>query len=498
MSKLSKDDIDEFLGNDSFYSDQDKQRFFNKLHRQQRKKSWMPKVATAVMACVILFVGFQFSKEYLGFYFGADQAEHKWETAELLNDVESYYIEKTPGLARAEELGLVMEVNFTSYLDNGVKLHIDKIWYNSKDVYLFYYISMDDLGVLMEGADRGPRITRMSVSQDDEGKYPYQNLPLYTMNMAMNDGIIYKDRFYHRISFSPIHGEDNEALTELNDILDVDITADLFGEEVTANQVAIPVEYDKNKEYVYTSPINQKVEKEGIELVFYTIDIGVTENQLFGRVIIANGDRLRSIDATITTDRGESHRIRGYVTDWDQPEQFSFEIPPFNYEPENVTITVNSVEMISDESFDFSIDISDYEEKMKQFNNSYEVSPHEPIGEIMDTKIYLDRLLYDERGINFDILYEPEVPNQTKKLLEDTPATTEEPIIADQPLLMSAYNEQGKSASYGQRGSGPGHRFGIFLEKEFVEISNSVDITINNLLYQVKMDASVTSSVSEE
>ncbi len=51
------------------------------------------------------------------------------------------------------------------------------------------------------------------------------------------------------------------------------------------------------------------------------------------------------------------------------------------------------------------------------------------------------------------------------------------------PNLVTAYNEKGEPAKYGQRGGGPGDSMGMFLDREFTEQSETIYVQVENLAY---------------
>lgn len=498
MSKLSKEDFDAFLGKESFYSEQDKDRFFNKLNTTpKRKRNWFPQLVSAIAIFGVFYAGFQVIQEGFPFTSSSDQIKEtqEYKTVDSKEEVDTYYENMTPGLERAEELGLVTEVDKTDPITEKSSLHIEKIWYNSDEIFVFYSISLPNLDRISE-EQAAPQITSFYLQPDNADRFPGQLLDLYTKNMGPREGIIYNNRFYHRATSIQIENKANEPLNQFDGLVTANITVNQFGEKVKVPDVEIPIHYNKKQEPTFSSSINQTIKSQNVTFTFDRIDIGVTKNYLYGKVDGPND--LHQIKGTITTQSGKSQTILGSNPSDDKPNSFVFRIPAFNSIPKKINIDIDSVSFVGDDSFEFSLDVSDYEEKLLISSNEYEENAHKKITEIKNTAIYLNKLFYDERGIDFSIMYEPENPNQAVQLMETIPSTGEFQAKRDLPVLVSAENEKGKPAEFGERGSGPGQQFDLFLAKSFVESSEKVDITIENLLYNVKIEDSISFSISKE
>jgi hypothetical protein len=111
---------------------------------------------------------------------------------------------------------------------------------------------------------------------------------------------------------------------------------------------------------------------------------------------------------------------------------------------------------------------------------------------IRNSKVYLEKLIYDERGLAFQLKYE-----ETKKdkpyerlVVHNPPSFRRETLdsndqLAILPNLVEVRNEKGEEADYGQRGSGPEERISLFLGKEFSERSETIMVNVNNLTYEL-------------
>ena len=61
------------------------------------------------------------------------------------NAIRQYYYDSIPGLIRAEQLDMVKPIHKTFNIpDTHYRLKIDRIWYNSRDAFIFYHVENID------------------------------------------------------------------------------------------------------------------------------------------------------------------------------------------------------------------------------------------------------------------------------------------------------------------------------------------------------------------
>jgi len=506
MSKLSKHDFDEYLGKDSFYSEKDKNRFYKQLRKRNGKKNWFAPLATVMVAISMLFIGItSFKYDYSFFNFNAQQnifgpsLNNSIQEVQTKQAVDSYYYEKTPGLKRAEKLGLVTEVNKRVEITEDASIEIDKIWYNSDDIFIFYNTSLPKETKMTERY-MPPRLANLRVKPEISEKFSSQYLTLYTKNIGSREGIVYNNRFYHRIVAEPIKTQNDEEIKQIDEKVSVDISMKINENRSTVSNVEIPLQYNKESQSVYTTSINQTIENPLVDIQFNRIEIGINKNYLYGEIDSVNNHKIHEIKGKVTTDTGEDFRIFGSNRNDNKPNSFIFETQAFNSEPEEIDIEIQQVSLVGEKSFEFSLDVSDYEQKISNGSGKYEKQLHKKIDEIKQTNIFLERLYYDDRGISFGILYEPIDTNQKVHLLESTPRTPREGSRGSKlelPTEVSAVNSEGIKGEYGQRGVGGSH-FSVFLTNDFVKSSQEVNVTVKNLLYKVAVNDSISFPVSFE
>ncbi|WP_164670484.1 DUF4179 domain-containing protein [Virgibacillus doumboii] len=497
MSKLSRKDFDDYIGKDSFYSEQDKERFFKRLRQSERKKkNWFPQLMTAAIALLILFAGMQFIQNGLPFQSAGDKDYGAWKVADSKEEVTAYFKSRTPGLELAEEKGLVSEINKSIPLEGKSDLKIEKIWYNSEEIFVFYSIGIPNPEI-MKNQETAPHITQFYVQSDENGQYPNQNLSVYAKQTGPQDGIIYNDRFYHRATMMPIRDQSHNVISQIDDIITAIITVNLFNESQDTQEVKLPINFDQSEETVASSSIDKTIHAGNASLTIDRIEMRVSQTVLYGSIDTPNGNALQRINGSvITKDAKGNEDPTSFSMPASSPTSFKLEFRPMNSMPENITVKIDSVVLSSDDSFNFSLDASDYNGDL---SSSGSKNAHRQVGEIKNTKIYLEELVYNDRGLNVNILYEPEEPDQTIQLASAIPK--QHGLNDDLPLLVSAVNEDGEVGELLQSGSGPGkldEGYGFTLNKSFIQSSEQIDITIENLPYKILINDSIEAPISVE
>src|SRR5690606_599466 len=523
MSKLSKQDFDDFLGKDPYYSEEDKKLFFDKMQNKKPKRQYVvQKVLSVAVLFIMILGGIQVWNGNLPFFISSD--EYKYSNtqgrviAKSLVDVDLYYYTKTPGLKRAEGLGLVTQVNKTIPITEDANLHIEKIWYNAENTLVFYYIEMPDLKKKLSNPndphDLSTFIQYITIHEDENGEFKEEPKvvatgggPYLKSIHPSYDGVIYENRLYQRAVIENIRSNsdswegDVEYVQNLNTKLTSDITVNLLGEVIIINDVELPVHFDFTSDSIIIKTINETNESQYARLTFEKLEIRPEKNLLYGKYELPEGQQFSEINANLVLNGRVIDTIVGYEDVEGDPDSFIFQIPAFNELPDEVTFEIDNVHLFGKDSFEFTMDVSDYEQRLANAE-SYEKKANEKITEIKDTRVYLERLYYDDRGINFDILYKAKKRKQPLRLIPDVPLNPSFGYddYSHLRIFVTAENESGEPGEpedYGQIGSGPGEKYSMFLDRKFIEKSKEVTVTIERLLYSAQIDQSFTVPIKE-
>ncbi|MFC4558403.1 hypothetical protein ACFO3D_09280 [Virgibacillus kekensis] len=493
MSKLSKEDFDDYLGKESFYSERDKERFLKKYKDpEKRRKNWFPQLASMVVILGGFFAGLQFID--MGPPSTSNMPDHQrthefGKKVDSMEDVEDFYNRITPGLEKAEDLGLVTDVDKTIKMENGSTLHIDRIWYNSDEILIFYSI-----GIAEYDGRIPPRISGLVINDDKKGRFSGQSLS--RGGFGRYEGVIYNNRYYHQVAMHPIMGHSNKPLSEFDGVVSAFIGVEKQHNNTETVEVKLPLRYDKDKEPEVTLLVNKSIKNHDITVTLDHMNIKLTGTHVSGTVDIPSEDYINRIDGKLVATFKDGKELP--IT-FSQPmrteNDFSIELRAFHAVPEKVTFTIYSLNFISDESVKFSMDVSDYEEKLSASSGSYTKPINKKVGESKNTEILLESKQYTNEGVRFNIVYKPEKPGQDVQLVADH-LTIGDTTVANLPNVINATNEEGNPPSF-NRSSIQDMQFSLELKRDFIKTSEQIDITLENLLYRVKFNEPISMPIPE-
>lgn len=408
--------------------------------------------------------------------------------ADRWEQVKAYQYEKTPGLERAEKLGLTRGFDKEIPVpDSSDSVMIHEVWANRANIFFFYSVSLKSLPADGEA----PVVSfRVKNGQADPSEHS-----LFTLNWSPNEGVYYQGRLYGRAVTNPFW-LDGKALDEWSGLELIDLSVrqgDLFATALPS--VSLPVDYRASNEIVETYPIGQSYGDGERKLEVDRLELGTSENRLFFRFSAPNGDRSKpmQVQVRLRTDQGETREARIV-------ENFSavgFE--PFNKRPGRISIEWEAVRyMDRDLGFEFTLDGTKIQEDIGKRQGMVRMDSNERIDRLLHTDILLNELIYDERGLDFSILYESDkgLKKPYVRLASETPNSIPVEVSEEDrernsvnlPLIVRVFNADGEEKSIGQRGSGSGERYDAFIENPFGEEAEELRVSVTNLLVEWGLD----------
>jgi hypothetical protein len=403
---------------------------------------------------------------------------HNFKIAKSWEDVKAHQYEQTPGLLRAEKIGLAKEFDVSVPIPGtNMTFEIDEIWYNNQDVYVFFNIDKSFKDI--------PNIHFTFFSEEVETTY--RNGP-YTKNVGAQDGIFYKNRYYNRLVVTPIYDDKQELVSEVKSVVIDDLYIQINNKRYSLDPIALKLDYKQENEKRILIDVHEEYFSQLGTIVWKDLMIGTSNNLLNFSFIPKEGYALNTIRATITSNHGEERNI--VFIDKLGNNEYAVNFEPFNQYPSEISVQLENITLVDDRSFSFSFNVDDYT------TSRTEKKLDDRIKTVQNTDIYLNRLFYDDRGMMFEILLKPK---ESKKGEFHLVAVTPNTIHADQkgidkdvlqslPYIVKATNEKGKIAEYGSRGSGPGERMSMFLERSFIEKSEQVQVEFSQLLNELKVE----------
>jgi hypothetical protein len=124
---------------------------------------------------------------------------------DTIEEVKEWQNERTPGLKRAEELGLINHYDVEIPIaDTGHSLFIEKIWYSPKAVTIFYSIDLGKEGYQLRYArdsentiDRIPDLHFLFTTPSVRDQQP--NNILDQNGLSPGEGVVFVKRFYNQV-----------------------------------------------------------------------------------------------------------------------------------------------------------------------------------------------------------------------------------------------------------------------------------------------------------
>lgn len=252
------------------------------------------------------------------------------------------------------------------------------------------------------------------------------------------------------------------------------------------DQVQIPNKYDQENESTVSTAIDETITFPGGTIHLHTFEMGVTKNRMYGTVELEDDIKLLNGDGTI--DIGGDHPLISLYFHNEDPESNNIviESEAFNQVPDDITITIHNIHLYGNDSYEFTIDTSELEDS----DSLPRKDMSQKIAEIKDTSIFLDRVSYTDDGMQFTIVYEAKEENQQIELASYSINEYFGEESAGSPNLITARNNNGDIGKV----HGGSMAEGIFSQtyyKSFAESSEYIDVTVENLLYLVRVNESV-------
>ncbi len=222
----------------------------------KHKKIYISLLSFFFLAVAIYFFTPSSSKTY------PSLESEKIKSVESREEIQAYYESITPGLKRAEKLGIVK--NLDKKIDLGgfqESIDLEKVWYTNDEVHLFYNRDIKSVGKKDYG-DRKIEVPQIiSIKMNREKK---QNVHNIRSIFHRDTGVQYKGRFYSLVSFQ-LRDENYDHITDIEDILHAKINAKVEGESKTF-PVSIPVSYNPSFEKIKSVPFDKQISYKGVSI----------------------------------------------------------------------------------------------------------------------------------------------------------------------------------------------------------------------------------------
>jgi len=333
------------------------------------------------------------------------------------NAIRQYYYDSIPGLIRAEQLDMVKPIHKTFNIpDTHYRLKIDRIWYNSRDAFIFYHVENIDQVAYLGG-----------YFIIDDNTRAREIHPRDSVGTSTEKGFFYNNNFYSFLritSVHPINEEENDIQLFFKPILFIEDTKYDF-DAINIEPKAIYTE-EPIKKFKLDSTI--EVEEYNIEL--YALEAGVSYSKIYFTYKGSNPETIYKIQAQIVTDKDEKFIIDKSPVLIDQDEsKYHIEIQPFNELPDSFDIKIESLSLIGKDSIQCTIDTGITNKKKGIHTIKM------PLARVINTDIILETLHFKDNHVEIELIWD-NADNRDN----DTILTMEYLFSSNEKSLLSTVN----------------------------------------------------------
>ncbi|WP_258361149.1 hypothetical protein [Moorella sulfitireducens (nom. illeg.)] len=403
--------------------------------------------------------------------------------ARSLAEVDQYLAAMTPGLTRAQELGLVTPLNIEiPVLEANTAVHLEKIWYNSQEVFLFY-----SLANYRQDPNQKHGLPYMYLdfgSLETAGGEKLLNSPGYTSNFSPQEGIVYRGRYYGRMTYNPLQKVNGEKLPAVDKVVWKQAKLIIGDKSYPLQPVTLTVNYDQSREIEQSYVINYSQELLGRKFEAKELLLGVAENRLRFTFSTPKNERVYKVAVgKIVTDKKEEYYINPVVETSNNPNEFWLVFPAFNQIPERITLKIEKLILLGDDELTFSFDLNPYKQYLAADNIKI-IDLNQEVGNVHNTKVFIESVGVRDRGLSMNMLLIPDDNEALYEALEaDRLMDGHKVSNPEYPNLIYITNERGEVGTIGGVSVGPGNREGVTINPAFIEQSQRLNVKIAKLPY---------------
>jgi len=415
-----------------------------------------------------------------------------------LDEVQQFYYRAVPGLRQAEEAGLIREVNKQIALPGqDAVLFIDKIWYNKKNVIIFYHVSGVKEIVYLGGEFYLP------TNEPNEKRAFYGSK---SIGSNEEKGMLYNESFYSCLKLPPLHDSSGQLITEIETLTFApfvnyfNIEKDNQLETIPLKSIDITLEYNQDEEKTTKIPTDSQITFDERQVHFYQFDISPSVNRLYFQYLNSGRDKVIRVKGSYTSDKGESQTFDVFpnaITDY--PYHYTMELPPFHLMPESVHIYIDSLVCVGNDNVSFKLDTKQFGNK----NRSHETE----IGKnrIRGTDIYIKSITLNNSFVDIYISFvnEDETDKPFVRIYPALPVWAHESLTyKNEANYLLLYNYDYELFNTDKYAYGADilseQEMCLSLDREFWDEANTIYLQINNLTYFYQINKSTQVKLNYE
>ncbi|WP_085505010.1 hypothetical protein [Thalassobacillus devorans] len=428
----------------------------------------------------------------------------QWKEVETKEEIYEHFESFIPGLKTAAERGLFQDINQTVTIqEHGGEVYLDKIWFSSQGIFLIYSLGLEDIANLPSN-HHNVGMNGISIETMDGELFPHSP----TMHSTIPEKAVYEGDVYLLASGSPILDEEGRPVEKMNETVSAYFNVTLPDGSYRTEETTLGLEYDLKDNLLASFPIEQTLELEDGDIYMKEVNLDVMSTELQIQVEEEQNHPVQ-VEGQLKTE-DQAHPFHIY---FDQPraEQqnkepaiYSAYTSPFSDIPNDIELSFLKSSTISDQSYSFELDVSDYEEWRNDEDTSYQLTKIERadekvITEIFDTKVLIDRLEYNHKGAELTIRYDHSAEEDSGSYLSlEAPSFLHkgsEPWLDTNITIENENDESPLSQANIHRMEQ--NSFTLILPSSFFEESEQLNITVEDLLHTREISEKLTVNTAE-
>lgn len=402
-----------------------------------------------------------------------------------MEEVNQEIADRTPGLNRADELGLTRSFyRKRIVMGTPYTLYFDKVWYNSEQIYVFYHVEYDSEESIT--IDNLPYLQFQVTAPDSEGQL-WEEVS-FAKKWPVSEGIVYNNAFYHRLSVQPLKNQDLKLISKIDEIALQQIELTIGDETYSLPDVYLPIDFNAANERLTKITFAERIELGGHTAVLETLELGIAENSLTFRVLTDEDVQpLEWTGRVIIDEEVERPFIRARLNALGD-NRYRFEFDPFDHVPEKIEFEIEKVAWVGKEQITYRTGVSMW---LDDGNASSSKQKVHPIGEMIDhihgTDILFDEWVETEEGLQFQFRYD--VPKKKGSSIRLAPRLMQdedwiERIPWNANTVLTVLDNQGRRLEVFDRFI-EGEEFGASLSWDDVKRADWIEFKIERLVHEV-------------
>ncbi|NLC43303.1 MAG: zf-HC2 domain-containing protein [Clostridiales bacterium] len=437
----------------------------------------------------------------IGAFFAGRQSERAITYVGSEEDIFNYYANKVPGLKRAQREGNYQNIGKSIELPEGLgTAYFDHIWYGNEKIHVFFHINPGEgLGKIDDVEISGA----MYWEKEHEGS-PIRSIT-FSGGMHREEWISYNGMYYKDFSFQ----NERERFAPVNDAVAEQLKIELnityipkvqpFNwrqEHIDVGIIEFSAMYDPIREQASRVKVENSISiPDGITLDFQDLVLETQKSTLKFKASGLNGREIAEIQGEFIGNSDEKIRFSKWASYLGE-EHYEIELQAMNNFSEEYTINLDVIQLVTDKNLTFDLDAKAFHSKMEE--GGFRQTVNENLGIYAGTEYILQSLYADDRGLEFSILMKSPAFNDTisvsgpgswaaqqrhlKRIQEEGEDISNVRRQANSVRFTNEKGEVGETKDYGQVGVGGGRQISMFIDKQFVEKSNTITVELMNLV----------------